>query len=283
MLKEITLFGEVDKVQKSIDRIRAFEPPDGYVLAFSGGKDSQCIYHLAKEAGVKFEAHFHLTSVDPPEVIYFVRDQYPDVIFDRLEITMWNLIVQKKIPPTRRIRYCCEHLKEGYGMGRTVITGVRWEESSRRKLTRSLLELNAYSKEKIMLNNDNDEARKLFETCAVKGKHVLNPIIDFTVDDVWEYLDSRGVPHCCLYDEGFRRIGCVGCPLSGHKGMLREFERWPKYYDAYLRTFDRMLKARTQAGLKSDMWPDAQAVMDWWIYGRKAVTDKPDDGQLYLF
>ena len=165
----------------------------------------------------------------------------------------------------------------------TVITGVRWEESNRRKQNRSMLELNAYSKEKIMLNNDNDEARRLFETCVIKGKHILNPIIDFTVDEVWEYLGSRSVHHCCLYDEGFRRIGCVGCPMSGCKGMLREFERWPKYYAAYLRAFDRMLAARKESGLVNNMWPDAQAVMDWWIYGRKAVTGEPDDGQLSLF
>ena len=280
MLKENTLFGEVDKVQKAIDRIRVFEPPDGYMLAFSGGKDSQCAYHLAKDAGVKFEAHFHLTTVDPPEVIYFVRDHYPDVIFDYPETTMWDLIVREKIPPTRRIRYCCEAFKEGCGMGRTIITGVRWAESTRRKHNRSLLELNAYSHEKIMLNNDNDEARRMFETCPMKGKHILNPIIDFTAEDVWEYLNSRNIPHCCLYDEHFRRIGCIGCPMSGPQGMLRAFERWPQYYDSYLRTFDRMLKARIQSGLKSEFWPDAQAVMDWWIYGRRHRTGEPGDGQI---
>ena len=172
MLKELTLFGEVDKVQKAIDRLRMFEPPDGYILAFSGGKDSQCILHLAKEAGVKFEAHYHLTTVDPPELIYFIRDHYPEVIFDKPEITMWNLIVKKKMPPTRLVRYCCEHLKEGSGMGRTVITGIRWAESNRRKQKRSMLEINAYSKEKIMLNSDNDEARRMFETCTMRDSGV---------------------------------------------------------------------------------------------------------------
>jgi phosphoadenosine phosphosulfate reductase len=111
MLKELNLFGEVDKVRSAIDRLRAFEPSDGYYLAFSSGKDSQCVLGLAQEAGVKFEAHFHLTSVDPPEVISFAREHYPDVIFDHPATTMWKLIVQKKFPPTRRARYCCEYLK----------------------------------------------------------------------------------------------------------------------------------------------------------------------------
>ena len=259
------------KVQKAIQRIQTFEPSDGYFLAFSGGKDSQCIYHLAQEAGVKFEAHFHLTSVDPPEVVCFIRDNYPDVIVDRPRMTMWQLIVKKKFPPTRRIRYCCSELKEGGGMGRAVITGVRWAESTRRKANRSILELNAYTKSKIMLNNDNDDARRMFETCQLKGKHILNPIVDWLTEDVWEYLDGNGISHCCLYDEGFHRIGCIGCPMSREKGMTRDFERWPKYYQAYLRAFERMLIARQKSGLNCSFWPDAQAVMDWWIYGRKTV------------
>ena len=52
---------------------------NGFYLAFSGGKDSQALYHIAKMAGVKFKAHMNLTSVDPPEVIRFVKRNYPDV------------------------------------------------------------------------------------------------------------------------------------------------------------------------------------------------------------
>ena len=76
---EETLFGVYDKVETAIQRLRAFEPPEGYYLAFSGGKDSQCIYHLCKEAGVRFDAHYSLTTVDPPEAVYFIREHYPDL------------------------------------------------------------------------------------------------------------------------------------------------------------------------------------------------------------
>jgi phosphoadenosine phosphosulfate reductase len=270
-IRKQPLFELAGKVQKSIERIKSFEPVDGYYLAFSGGKDSQCIYHLAKEAGVDFEAHFNLTSVGPPEVISFVRTHYPDVIMDRPIESMWRLIERKKIPPTRKIRYCCSSLKERHGAGKTVITGVRWDESPRRKANRAMLELNASSKKRIMLNSDNEETRRLLETCPLKSKHILNPIVDWLTEDVWDYLDSRRIPHCCLYDEGFQRIGCIGCPMSGTRGMVREFERWPKYYRAYLRAFDRMLIARQNSGLSCLNWPNARAVMDWWIYGTKAA------------
>ena len=55
--------------------------PDGYHLAFSGGKDSMVLYHLAKMAGVKFKAHMQVTTIDPPELMQFVRANYPDVVF----------------------------------------------------------------------------------------------------------------------------------------------------------------------------------------------------------
>ena len=105
MLVEETLFGIRDKVETAIQRLKAFVPPEGYYLAFSGGKDSQCVYHLCKEAGVKFDAHYSLTTVDPPEVIYFIREHYPDVIVDKPDLTMWQLIVKKGMPPTRKVRY----------------------------------------------------------------------------------------------------------------------------------------------------------------------------------
>jgi phosphoadenosine phosphosulfate reductase len=81
MLVETHIDGYVrDKVAIAIDRLRAFEPEEGYYLAFSGGKDSQCIYHLAVEAGVKFEAHYNVTGIDPPELVQFIRTNYIDVI-----------------------------------------------------------------------------------------------------------------------------------------------------------------------------------------------------------
>lgn len=105
------------------------------------------------------------------------------------------------------------------------------------------------NRQKVMLNNDNDETRRMYETCIIKGKNILNPIIDWTQDDVWEFLYGLAVPYCCLYDEGFSRLGCIGCPNGGEKGMLQDFARYPKYEAAYLRAFDRMIKKRAEDGL----------------------------------
>lgn len=287
MLGQIDIFGKT-KLEKTIERIKAFEPDDGYYLAFSGGKDSQCIYHLAKMAGVKFDSHYRVTSVDPPELVRFIKEQYPDVSReipkdkDGKPITMWNLIPKKKTPPTRVVRYCCQVLKESSGVGRVTMTGVRWAESKNRKDNQGLVTIQSKPKSTakileeeganftktnkggVVLNLDNAEERRAVEMCYRTRKTLVNPIIDWTDDEVWEFLDDIAkVPHCCLYDEGFKRIGCIGCPLNSK--AENELKRYPKYKSAYLRAFSRMIEQRKKYGLDTKKLDSAEKVMNWWL------------------
>ena len=143
MIHQLNMQGK-DKVQVAIDRLRAFEPPEGYYLAFSGGKDSVVIKALADMANVKYDAHYNLTSVDPPELVQFIKT-FDDVQIDRPkdkngnQITMWNLIPAERMPPTRLVRYCCEVLKETNGRGRYTVTGVRQAESANRKRNQGVI------------------------------------------------------------------------------------------------------------------------------------------------
>ena len=272
MLNQLSI-SKQSKLEITIDRIREFVPSEGYYLAFSGGKDSICCYHLLKMAGAKFDAHYNLTTVDPPELVQFIKSEYSDVEINYPDKSMWKLIEEKTMPPTRMIRYCCSELKEGGGEGRFVVTGVRWAESTRRKNTRKVIEFDAYgsnskkAKEnrEIFLNADNDERRRMIETCVVKGKHVLNPIIDWNDYEVWEFIKNYKLKYPSLYDEGFTRLGCIGCPLAGSKSMKRDFERWPRYKQNYLKAFRRMIEKREKNGLKTDAWKTAEEVMEWWI------------------
>lgn len=161
MLGQLNLWGK-NKVEVAVERIQAFEPKEGYYLAFSGGKDSQCIYHLAKEAGVKFSAHYRVTSVDPPELVRFIKKQYPDVHLDvprysdGSPATMWNLIPKKQMPPTRLVRYCCQILKETGGQGLVTMTGVRWAESSNRAANQGLVTMTKKSKKLVQTLEENN-------------------------------------------------------------------------------------------------------------------------------
>lgn len=280
MLGQLDIHGR-DKVQTALQRLKAFEPKEGYYLAFSGGKDSVVIKALADIAGVKYDAHYNLTSVDPPELVRFIKKQYSDVAIDKPRdkdgkwLTMWNLIPTKKMPPTRIVRYCCQALKESQSDGRLTITGVRWAESSNRRNNQGALtvtkgkDLKAIAtvdgavksqKGGIILNNDNTETRKLVENCYQHNKTLVNPIIDWDDGDVWEFIKTYNVPYCSLYDKGYKRLGCIGCPMSTKQ--KQELEAYPAYRDSYLRAFKKMLENMDTNG-KS--WKTPEDVLKWWI------------------
>ena len=269
-LVENTLFGIRDKVAIAIDRLQAFEPPEGYYLAFSGGKDSQTIYHLAVESGVKFDAHYNITGIDPPELVYFIRSNYPDVERHIYKKSMFQLIEDWGLP-TRRRRFCCAELKEHGGEGRLVVTGVRWAESTKRK-SRKPFEVIASKRENSMLFNDNEDERRLFENCIQKGKRVVNPIIDWEDADVWEYLNGRNIEHCILYDRGYTRIGCIGCPLAG--GKIQELESYPKVRDNYKRAIARFLPKYIERRKTKGLSPFRDTVEDFWQWW---IEDEPID------
>lgn len=115
-----------------------------------------------------------------------------------------------------------------------------------------------------MLNYDNGDSRNVVDLCYRTTKTLINPIIDWDEEDVWEFLNSNGIEHCSLYDEGFKRLGCIGCPMGGSKHMQREFERYPKYKEHYLKAFERMLKNRKAKGLELT-WKTPEEVMEWWL------------------
>lgn len=263
MLEQINIYGQ-SKLEVTLERFRAFEPKEGYFLAFSGGKDSCVIKALADMAEVKYDAHYTVTSVDPPELVQFIKKYHPDVSMDiprypddyknpklrGKQMTMWNLIPEKKMPPTRVVRYCCKELKEPHGEGRFVVTGVRHSESVKRK-NRGGLEL-AKRKTHRVTNYDPDEPTdEMMYHCQIWARKMLNPIIDWTEDEVWEFIHKHNIPYCKLYDEGYTRLGCIGCPMGSVEHRLEEFERYPKYKQAYIRAFDRMIEERNLGGYEN--------------------------------
>lgn len=117
----------------------------------------------------------------------------------------------------------------------------------------------------MVLNFDNDNGKDIINRCIRTKKMLINPIIHWDEEDVWEFLNSNAIPHCCLYDEGFKRLGCIGCPMGRQKRQEYELDRWPKYRELYMKAFARMLKAREEKGLPNNDWHDPEAVMRWWL------------------
>lgn len=271
-----------DLEQTAIERLKAasdmslrlFEKP--LVITYSGGKDSDVLLHLARASGIPFEALHSLTTADAPETVRHVYDTFrrleekgvkctvdKHVQPDGSRVTMWNLIQKKLMPPTRLMRYCCSALKEGGGKDRFIATGVRWAESTARKRRGGLEVLTSKLKNKLILSNDNDEDRRLFETCQLKGKRVVNPIIDWKDNEVLDYAAVEKIPMNPLYCEGFHRVGCVGCPMAS-KSRAMEFARYPRIKAAYIRAFDRMLEERRKRCLPCQ-WQSGVDVFHWWM------------------
>jgi len=258
MIKEHDLFGvETDKIQIAIERLKTFEPPEGYYLAFSGGKDSVVIKALADIAGVKYDAHYNMTTIDPPELVQFIKSEHPDVELVLPEEPFLRQLETRGFPLRHR-RWCCEEYKERGGLGRIVVTGIRWAESTNRA------------------------SRKMVESCYKDTtKRYINPVIDWSDGEVWEFIKSYNIPYCELYDQGFKRIGCLFCPFASTKQRKYEVFRYPKIASAFIRAFRQLYKNRRKVNNPSvDRWKDGDAMFTWWLGAGKS-KQHPD--QLALF
>lgn len=273
-----------EKERIAIQHLKLFEPQtEPYYLCYSGGKDSDAIKILAHLANVKFEAVHCLTTVDAPETMQYIKSQ-SDVRIDKARYndgthkTMWNLIVKKKMPPTRLVRYCCAELKEWGGKYRVKITGVRKAESMKRAKNSGLIKIigkpatvqkkadeigatyQITNQSGLVMNDDNAESRRLVEQCYRTTSTMVNPIVDWTDEDVWQFLKHYGCNSNPLYECGYRRIGCVGCPMAA-KHRYFEFARYPKYKANYIRAFDRMLLNMNE----HKSWKTGKDVFKWWM------------------
>lgn len=244
MLHSVELLQKAEKIALNYDA------ENGYYLAFSGGKDSQALFHMTQLAGVKFCGHMNLTSVDPPEVIRFVKKNYPEVELIKPGKSIFQHAIEKQILPTMRVRWCCAEYKETAGAGKVTLIGIRKAESSRRSkrneveisnrnFSGDLDGLDEYRQEQKAkrarrkskeqgLNITNADEEQTLGCIHGKESLLISPIIHWTEQDVWEFLnDVVVVPHCSLYDEGWHRIGCIGCPMSSHRQKLIENKRYP--------------------------------------------------------
>ena len=273
---------DLTKEKRAIQYLKAFEPEtEPYYLCYSGGKDSDVIRILASLAGVKHDIVNNHTTVDAPETVRYIRT-IPNVIINYPKRTMWQLIVEKMMPPTRLMRYCCAELKERAGKGRVLITGVRKDESPSRAANGGVvkiigkpktiekaaieqgIEYELTPKGGVVLNVDNAESRRFVEQCYRTTATLINPIVDWLHKDVWDFLNYYGCKSNPLYYCGFHRVGCVGCPMGGHCHMKNEFARYPKYQENYIKAFDRMLVRRKEREIPT-VWNSGEEVFAWWI------------------
>lgn len=278
------------------------------IICYSGGKDSDCILRLAMEclSSSQFEVLHAVTTVDS-----HVTNRYVNQVFKELKskgikaektipigndgkpTNMWKLIVEEGTPPTRLMRYCCRILKETSTPNRIALLGVRNSESTGRK-GRDVFGIRARTREQakyFSLDHTEEVHREalekekeplgeiwdctLIKTMREKKDTVANPIYDWTDNDVWDYIKSNKYPYNPMYDMGYHRVGCIGCPMATYRQKMKEFSDFPYVKKLYIDAFEKMRKARIEAGLthKYDaIWSSGEAIYKWWIEEDKHVT-----------
>ena len=260
-------------VEEAKEILMLFGKGGGLKIMDSGGKDSSVLKAIAMEChdeyGLEFEIVHNHTTLDAPETVYFVRSErdrfqrqgidytisYPETTFDKLCLYKMSL-------PTRIARFCCEVLKERSGMMREkTATGVRRSESLNRSNNQGVVTVfpkgkNGFADKQgdglrvtpkgglVLLNFDNDEAVETVYTCFRTNKVLINPLINWTDEDVWRYIRDNNIPVNPLYECGFSRVGCVGCPMAYYKQRMAQFQRYPKYKERYIRIADRIIEKK---------------------------------------
>ena len=218
-MEQLDIFGRT-KEEKAIEFIRQHEPPEGYFLGFSGGKDSVVLYDLTVKAGVKFQAYYSATGIDPPELVKFIRDNYPDVKWKRPKRSFFAQI-QRYGFPTKFARWCCDFLKKDPCSVTKVpmrhrLMGIRAEESVKRAKRANPNYIKKY------------------------GYWMYKPLFDWLGWEIWDYIEANNLKYCSLYDEGFSRIGCVVCPFLTYKQHQIHRQRWPKHYHAFEKAMKKL-------------------------------------------
>lgn len=230
--------------QLAIELIREHEPLEGYYLGFSGGKDSIVIYHLTQRAGVKFDAHYNVSPIDPPQIRRFIKEWYPEIAWDYHARGFFKKVLSEGLPmrPPVGHRWCCKLIKEAGGKGRVKILGMRKVEGNSRK------------------------RYKPFEEKPHQGEGTfwLLPILNWSDGDVWQYIGEHNLVTVALYRNGFKRIGCILCPFHGAIETKQELQLFPKIAQAWRLASDRYFDKRIERGTplpyatKDDFW-------NWWI------------------
>lgn len=228
-----------NKVEVAIEFIKAFEPVVGYYLADSGGKDSGVVRDLTIRSGVKFDAHYCVSPIDPKEIHDFLKEHHPDTVWDFHARGFWKLVIKKGLP-LRQARWCCQIIKEAGGKNRFVIVGNRREEGTVRR----------------------------HQQCLEKGykynKYFVRPILEWTQGEVWEYTHTYNVDYCSLYDNGFKRLGCVLCPFA--RNVEQEMLHFPKITNLWRRACDHIVERRLASGKEyKHTFQTGQELFNWWI------------------
>lgn len=261
------------------------------VVCYSGGKDSDVLLDIVRKTlkPSEFRVLNSHTTLDAPETVYYIRRKFEELRAEGIDATVsysyykgertsfYKLILEKRMLPTRVRRYCCKILKETATPHQVALLGVR-EAESRNRQGRDDFGVLGRRKEdgvyksaqhtRAMIAYDQDGTHdfecEIIKTAKAKKDVVSMPIYKFTESDVWDYIRENSLEVNPLYSKGYKRVGCIGCPMAG-KGRYKEFAQYPKYRENLERTCDRLLKLKEDRGNPITKVNTGKEMIRWWL------------------
>jgi phosphoadenosine phosphosulfate reductase len=162
------------------------------VFTVDTGRLPQETYDLMERVRGRYQVEIEVFFPDPAQVEAMVRGHGPNLFYKSVEARLWCCHV-RKVEPLRRAHSGLE----------AWITGLRRDQSTSRAMIT-----------KIELDAEHGGLMK------------LNPLCDWTSEQVWDYIDAYDVPTHRLYQQGYTSIGCAPCTRATQPGDDARAGRW---------------------------------------------------------
>ena len=205
---------KVDQLASLLKQIENDYSPAAFACSF--GAEDMVLLDMISKSARRIEI-FTLDTGRLPEETHAlldrVRDDYPvpiRVYFpDSTQVESW--VDQNGINAFYRSaaqrKQCC-HIRKVVPLGRALsgkkawLTGLRREQST----ARQALQFKEW-----------DEGNRLEK---------FNPLLDWSLDDVWSYIRENKVPYNALHDRNYPSIGCAPCTRAVEPGQDIRAGRW---------------------------------------------------------
>ena len=254
-----------DKIKASIELLRHGERlavamnPKGYMVAFSGGKDSVVTLDIVKKAEVKHFVVHSVTGIDSPITMRFMKDNYPEIQYIHQKRNVIQMIEEFGMP-TMGKRYCCSKTKENVGAGYVVVVGVRAAESAKRAKG-AAVEVDSRRVENIKKGRKRTlEQIYSAEHQCIKGKDkvLLKPLFEWTDAEIWRYISLNNLPINPEYNNS-GRVGCMFCPFASKEQIESYEKRFPMYKKRILLAVERCMKKHEKRYFNTP-----EEYYEWW-------------------
>jgi phosphoadenosine phosphosulfate reductase len=120
----------------------------------------------------------------------------------------------------------------------------------------------------------------MVEACNKKMQFIVNPIIEWADKDIWDYIKVNKIPYCSLYDEGFKRLGCVLCPMAAPRITKMELVRFPKIVKSWRNATEQLYESHKDRD-SFKHWKSSEELWQWWI-SRETKRAPEEQCQMFL-